>query len=164
MQLFDRSVADIKPPPSWRAPQAAVGVLGSFVRTFSARRARRTSPGRAISGSVAGRCAGRWQRWESCRTLDEARRAKAARQTDIGRGEFEEHSRVTLHDFLMEWIDRYQGAGRRGFREETRAKCRERGGLPRVNLVPRGTKSLRAPGSNGTFATSQSASATRPSL
>jgi hypothetical protein len=26
------------------------------------------------------------QRWESCRTLEEARRAKAARQTDIGRG------------------------------------------------------------------------------
>ena len=30
------------------------------------------------------------QRSESCRTLEEARRAKAARQTDIGRGEFEE--------------------------------------------------------------------------
>jgi hypothetical protein len=29
------------------------------------------------------------QRWESCRTLDEARRAKAARLTDIGRGDFE---------------------------------------------------------------------------
>jgi hypothetical protein len=36
------------------------------------------------------------QRWESCRTLDEARRAKAARATDIGRGEFEERSRITL--------------------------------------------------------------------
>ena len=34
------------------------------------------------------------QRWESCRTLEEARRAKAARQTDIGRGEFEERSKV----------------------------------------------------------------------
>lgn len=68
------------------------------------------------------------QRWESCRTLEEARRAKSARQTDIGRGEFEERSRITLHEFLIGdpekgqpgWIDRYQGTGRRGFREETR--------------------------------------------
>ena len=64
------------------------------------------------------------QRWESCRTLEEARRAKSARQTDIGRGEFEERSRVTLHDYLTEWIERYQGTGRRGFREETRSEYR----------------------------------------
>jgi integrase len=70
------------------------------------------------------------QRWESCRTLEEARRAKAARQTDIGRGEFEERSRVTLHEFLIGkdgepgWIDRYQGTGRRGYREETRDEDR----------------------------------------
>jgi hypothetical protein len=49
------------------------------------------------------------QRWESCRTLDEARRAKAARATDIGRGEFEERSRITLHEYAREWIERYQG-------------------------------------------------------
>src|ERR1019366_2894296 len=64
------------------------------------------------------------QRRESCRTLEEARRAKAARQTDIGRGEFEERSRVTLHEYLREWIERYQGTGRRGFREETRNEYR----------------------------------------
>ena len=64
------------------------------------------------------------QRWESCRTLDEARRAKSARQTDIGRGEFEERSRVTLHEYLSDWIERYQGTGRRGFREETRSEYR----------------------------------------
>jgi integrase len=64
------------------------------------------------------------QRWESCRTLEEARRAKSARQTDIGRGEFEERSRITLHEYLREWIDRYQGTGRRGFREETRNEYR----------------------------------------
>jgi integrase len=72
------------------------------------------------------------QRWESCRTLEEARRAKAARQTDIGRGEFEERSRLTLHQYLIGrpdqgepgWIDRYQGMGRRGFREETRSEYR----------------------------------------
>lgn len=64
------------------------------------------------------------QRWESCRTLDEARRAKAARATDIRRGEFQDHSRTTLHDYAREWIERYQGTGRRGFREETRSEYR----------------------------------------
>jgi integrase len=60
------------------------------------------------------------QRWESCRTLEDARRAKAARQTDIGRGEFEERSRTTLREYASEWVDRYQGRGRRGFRDTTR--------------------------------------------
>lgn len=64
------------------------------------------------------------QRWESCRTLDEARRAKVARATDIGRGEFEERSRITLHEYAREWVERYQGTGRRGFREETRSEYR----------------------------------------
>jgi integrase len=64
------------------------------------------------------------QRWESCRTLEQARRTKAARQTDIGRGEFEERSRITLHEYLRDWVERYQGTGRRGFREETRSEYR----------------------------------------
>ncbi|MGH2985877.1 MAG: tyrosine-type recombinase/integrase [Solirubrobacterales bacterium] len=29
-------------------------------------------------------------------------------------------SRITLHEYAREWIERYQGTGRRGFREETR--------------------------------------------
>jgi integrase len=58
--------------------------------------------------------------WESCRTYEEARRAKKARDTDVSRGEFEAQSRITLHEYLREWIERYQGTGRRGFREETR--------------------------------------------
>jgi integrase len=64
------------------------------------------------------------QRWESNRTLDEARRAKAARTTDIGRGEFEDRSRITLHEYAREWVERYQGRGRRGFRENTRDNYR----------------------------------------
>ncbi len=64
------------------------------------------------------------QRWESCRTIDEARRLKAARATDIERGEFEPRSRVTLHEYACEWVERYQGRGRRGFREGTRADYR----------------------------------------
>jgi integrase len=64
------------------------------------------------------------QKWESCRTLEEARLAKSARTTDIERGEFDGRSRVTLHDYANEWIDRYQGRGRRGFRENTRDEYR----------------------------------------
>jgi integrase len=64
------------------------------------------------------------QRWESCRTLEEARRAKSARQTDISRGEFEERSRITLHEYANDWIERYHGTGRRGFRDETRDEYR----------------------------------------
>jgi integrase len=64
------------------------------------------------------------QRWESCRTLDEARRAKQARHTDIARGEFEERSRITLHEYAREWVERHQGRGRRGFREGTRDEYR----------------------------------------
>jgi integrase len=64
------------------------------------------------------------QKWESCRTLDEARLAKSARTTDVQRGEFDGRSRVTLYDFANEWIDRYQGRGRRGFRPNTRDEYR----------------------------------------
>jgi integrase len=64
------------------------------------------------------------QRWESCRTLDEARRAKAIRTADIGRGEFDERSRITLHEYILEWIERYQGRGRRSFRDSTREEYR----------------------------------------
>jgi hypothetical protein len=55
------------------------------------------------------------QHWESRRTMDEARRAKAERTTDIQRGEHEQRSRILLHDYALDWIERYQGRGRRGF-------------------------------------------------
>jgi len=64
------------------------------------------------------------QRWESARTLDEARRMRSARSTDIGRGEFEERSRVTLREYAEAWIERYLGRGRGGFREGTRDEYR----------------------------------------
>jgi integrase len=59
------------------------------------------------------------QRKESCRTLEEARKKKAARQAAIDAGEFQEKTRVTFADFAREWVERYQGRGR-GFRESTR--------------------------------------------
>jgi integrase len=64
------------------------------------------------------------QKWESFRTLDEARRAKSARTTDIERGEFEQRSRVTLREYAEAWIERYLGRGRGGFREGTRDEYR----------------------------------------
>ena len=64
------------------------------------------------------------QKWESARTLEEARRAKAARLTDIGHGEFEERSRVALRESAEAWIERYLGWGRGGFREGTRDEYR----------------------------------------
>jgi integrase len=64
------------------------------------------------------------QRWESCRTLEEARRAKAARSTDIARGEFEQRSRVTLRAYAEDWIERYLGRRKGGFRDATRDEYR----------------------------------------
>lgn len=68
--------------------------------------------------------AGGKQRQESTRTLDEARRLLDSRRADVDRGEFRELARVTFHDYAGEWIDRYQGRGRRGFREQTRDEYR----------------------------------------
>ena len=60
------------------------------------------------------------QRKESARTYDEARRLKSERQTESARGKFHERSHVTLDDYALEWVQRYEGRGRHGFRENTR--------------------------------------------
>lgn len=64
------------------------------------------------------------QRKESARTLDEARRLKAARTADRDRGELHEHSRIKFRAYAEEWIERYQGNGRRGFTQNTRDEYR----------------------------------------
>ena len=51
---------------------------------------------------------------ESARPYDEARRLKSRRQADAEAGEFHGRSRVTFHQYAREWVDRYQGNGRRG--------------------------------------------------
>jgi hypothetical protein len=68
--------------------------------------------------------AGGKQRKEFARTYDEARRIKREREADRDRGEWQERTTITLHGFLNEWIDRYQGTGKRGFRENTREEYR----------------------------------------
>jgi integrase len=64
------------------------------------------------------------QRWESARTLADARKAKAQRSTDIDRGEHQEDSRITLRAYATEWIGRYVGRRKGGFREATRDEYR----------------------------------------
>jgi integrase len=64
------------------------------------------------------------QRWESVRTLDAARRLKASRMADRDRGELHAQSRVKFRDYAEDWVERYQGNGRRGFTENTRAEYR----------------------------------------
>src|SRR5438105_697562 len=64
------------------------------------------------------------QRQESARTLDDARALTNARRHAVTTGEFHPASRIKLRDFALEWVERYQGRGRRGFRENTRDEYR----------------------------------------
>jgi integrase len=64
------------------------------------------------------------QDWEAARTLDAARRLKAAKLADRDRGELREQSRLRFRDYAEEWIERYQGNGRRGFTDDTREDYR----------------------------------------
>src|SRR5687767_9064736 len=61
---------------------------------------------------------------EYARTLDAARAIKRAREADRDRGEWQAKSKLAFRDFLTEWIDRYSGTGRRGFREGSREEYR----------------------------------------
>ena len=87
---------------------------------------RTATPGIYRKGSryvVVYRAGGK-QRKEFARTLAEARQVRAARVADDARGEFQVRTTIRLREFLSEWIDRYQGTGRRGFRESTREEYR----------------------------------------
>jgi integrase len=64
------------------------------------------------------------QHWESARTLEDARRKRATRETAIANGEADSHSRETLHEYAKAWVDRYQGRNNKGFREGTRKEYR----------------------------------------
>jgi integrase len=61
---------------------------------------------------------------ETYRTLAEAREAKRTHEADAARGEFAPAARETLHQYARQWVERYHGTGRRGFREETRGEYR----------------------------------------
>ncbi len=64
------------------------------------------------------------QRKRSARTYDAARRIKRESETDRDRGELQEPTTIAFLSFLDEWVERYRGQGRRGFRENTRDEYR----------------------------------------
>jgi integrase len=64
------------------------------------------------------------QRKRSARTYDAARRIKRESDTDRDRGELQEPTTTGFLTFLDEWVERYRGQGRRGFRENTRDEYR----------------------------------------
>ena len=73
------------------------------------------------------------QRQRSARTLEEARKLKAALVGDVARGEYRELSRVALVDYAEAWAATYTGRTGRGVRPATLADYRrdlERWALP----------------------------------
>ncbi|HWO83269.1 MAG TPA: site-specific integrase [Solirubrobacterales bacterium] len=79
--------------------------------------------GRTIGYACVYRSGAR-QRKRHARTYEEAKRIKRESETDRDRGELQERSAITLRRYLEEWVGRYRGQGRRGFRESTREEYR----------------------------------------
>jgi integrase len=79
--------------------------------------------GRTIGYACVYRSAGR-QRKRHARSYEEAKRVKRESETDRDRGELQERSTITFRRYLDEWVGRYRGQGRRGFRESTREEYR----------------------------------------
>jgi len=64
------------------------------------------------------------QRQESAPTYDAARLLKSKREADAGEGVDHPYARLSFGVYALDWIDRYPGRGRRGFREQTRRDYR----------------------------------------
>src|SRR3954454_2204449 len=79
--------------------------------------------GRTIGYACVFRSAGK-QRKRHARTYEEARRIKRESETDRDRGELHERATITFLGYLDEWVERYRGQGRRGFRENPREEYR----------------------------------------
>lgn len=86
------------------------------------------------------------QRWESARTLEQARTLKQRRETQVADGEHFAASRLTFRAYAEDWIARYKGRGRNDCNENTRAKYRrdlelyayeQLGGRRLAQLTPR---------------------------
>jgi len=85
---------------------------------------RRLDAGGKTIGYVAVIEAAGRQRKRSARTYAAACRVKRESETDRDRGELQEPTAITFLRFLDEWIERYRGQGRRGFRENSRDEYR----------------------------------------
>jgi integrase len=118
-----------KPPPRqasapddfWRKFRRLVRhgkryLLADPGESLTARDASGEHPGRAVSGIG-------WLR-------------NRRRQSDVARGEFTPDSRVRFADYAREWAERYQGTGRRGFREQTRDEYRRLLAMYAVRYFP----------------------------
>lgn len=79
--------------------------------------------GKPIGYVCVFRAAGR-QRKRHARTYAEARKLKRESEADRDRGELQERTAITFRSYLDEWVERYRGQGRRGFRENTRDEYR----------------------------------------
>jgi integrase len=79
--------------------------------------------GRTVGYVAVIRVAGK-QRKRNVATYDAARRIKRESETDRDRGELQEPTTTRFLQFLDEWVERYRGQGRRGFRENTRDEYR----------------------------------------
>ncbi|MBN8866777.1 MAG: site-specific integrase [Solirubrobacterales bacterium] len=64
------------------------------------------------------------QHKKTFRTLTEARDGKRKLEQAVADGTSVGHSRILLHDYVLDWIERYQGSGKRGYRESTREQDR----------------------------------------
>jgi len=85
---------------------------------------RRLDAGGKTLGYVAVIEAAGRQRKRSARTYAAACRVKRESETDRDRGELQEPTATTFVSFLEEWVERYRGQGRRGFRENSRDEYR----------------------------------------
>jgi integrase len=78
----------------------------------------------ARSATPASTAAARGSESGHARSYEEAKRIKRESETDRDRGELQERSAITFRRYLDEWVERYRGQGRRGFRETTREEYR----------------------------------------
>jgi integrase len=107
-----------------RAGGGGCGDKRRLVKTRTPRVYKRVdADGRALGYVAVVEAAGR-QRKKAARTYDQACRIKRDSETDRDRGELQEATRTTFLRFLDEWVERYRGQGRRGFRENTRDEYR----------------------------------------
>ena len=95
-------------------------------KTKTPRVYRRVGPdGKTTVGYVAiVEVAGK-QRKLNARTYEEAKRKKREQDTDRDRGELQDRTTtIKFLKFLDDWVERYRGQGRRGFRDHTRDEYR----------------------------------------
>lgn len=107
-----------------RSDRGGCGDKRRLVKTKTPGVFKRIDGGGNIVGYVAViRVAGK-QRKRNANTYDAARRIKRESETDRDRGEIQEPTTIGFLAFLDDWVERYRGQGRRGFRENTRDEYR----------------------------------------